>query len=217
MEIKAFFNTINQRNSDFDLIRIGESGDGSYMIPDDLIGVKRCVSLGYGGIMTFEAHFARLGIRSLIVDKVVPDQNTSFFEFVDKFIGVNSDSDLRTISLSDLLKDYIDKVSEADNDLILQMDIELDEWLVINSLSTETLQRFRILVIEFHSLHLLRNRWVYKNIMIPVIKKILKNHVVVNIEVNSTTGKWSLDQRDWFPDTIEATFLRKDRTSKAEV
>jgi hypothetical protein len=96
--------------------------------------------------------------------------------------------------------------------MILQIDIEDDEWLVLSSLDHETLNRFRIVIIEFHSLHLLRNRWIYAKIMNPLVKKLKEVYTVAHLEVNQSSGKWTLNGADWFPDTIEVTFHHRNRS-----
>jgi|LakMenEpi03Aug12_release.lakeMendotaPanAssembly.Ray.scaffolds.fasta_scaffold175242_2 hypothetical protein len=212
-DVKILFKKLKECDSSFDLIRIGEPGDGSYIIPNDLGEIKHCISLGYGGIMTFENHLATLGIDSVIVDPVVPENNLENVIFVNKFIGSTSESERRTITLSDLIKNYIDGEDGFSSDLILQMDIELDEWLVLNTLSTETLLRFRILIIEFHSLHLLRHKWIFSKVISPIIENLTKNHYVAKLEITHGSGMWSLNGKEWFPDTIEVTFHRRDRKS----
>ena len=44
------------------------------------------------------------------------------------------------------------------------MDIEGDEYEVINSLNDKTLKKFRIILIEFHQLHYLFDNFMFKQI-----------------------------------------------------
>ena len=51
-----------------DLIRSGSSGDGGYLIPNDLEGLEYCFSPGVSTVADFENHLADLHIRSYLAD-----------------------------------------------------------------------------------------------------------------------------------------------------
>ena len=97
-------------------------------------------------------------------------------------------------------------MSEDEGDLILQMDIEGAEYEVLKHTSTDLLQRFRIMVIEFHHLQLLNPR------MVKLFKKILRSHHCVHLHPNNSKPLFQM--RDlWVPPVMEFTFYRKDRIS----
>lgn len=65
---------------------------------------------------------------------------------------------------------WISKYDHSNNDLMLQMDIEGSEYEVLLDLDDDLLRRFRIMVIEFHDLDELFNKFSFKLINL-VFKK----------------------------------------------
>jgi hypothetical protein len=64
------------------LIRLGSSGDGGYLIPDDLEGVSSCFTAGVGGNVDFEFKLANKGIKCFMADYSVekpPLSHSNFF------------------------------------------------------------------------------------------------------------------------------------------
>jgi hypothetical protein len=98
------------------------------------------------------------------------------------------------------------------SDLMLQMDIEGSEYESIINMSDTLINRFRIIIIEFHNLQDLWNSKFFP-IANAAFKKILKNHACVHIHPNNNSG---IDYRAGIkiPRTCEFTFLRKDRINK---
>jgi hypothetical protein len=93
------------------------------------------------------------------------------------------------------------------------MDIEGSEYEIINSMSSATLIKFRILVIEFHNLSRIRHSWYLKSYVSTAIEKLLSLYSVVHLNVNYQSGTWRILKSEIaFPETIEVTFLRKDRS-----
>lgn len=58
-------------------------------------------------------------------------------------------------------------------DLTLQMDIEGNEWMILRSLSINTLERFRVIILELHNLPLMREKVLFNIIVAPQLKKSL--------------------------------------------
>jgi hypothetical protein len=89
------------------------------------------------------------------------------------------------------------------------MDIEGTEYRVLGSAPDAFLQRFRIMVIEFHGLDRLFSRSSFDFIR-PVFEKIIRQHEVVHIHPNNCNR---VVRRDGLviPSTMEFTFYRKDR------
>jgi hypothetical protein len=89
------------------------------------------------------------------------------------------------------------------------MDIEGGEYVSLGSISQATLNRFRILVVEFHRLDSLWDE-AFFNIAASIFRKILQNHLCVHIHPNNCCG--IENQFDIpIPRIAEFTFLRKDR------
>ena len=89
-------------------------------------------------------------------------------DFEKKFVGPTTHNNF--ISLKDWMMTKIDY--EKEKELILQMDIEGDEYDVIHSIDINTLKKFRIILIEFHN---------------SIIFLILYHNKITNIFKNSRT------------------------------
>jgi hypothetical protein len=97
------------------------------------------------------------------------------------------------------------------NNLLLQMDIEGAEWDVFDSISRETLLKFRVLVVEFHSLHLLFFRLPFERIK-KIFDFLLNDYYIVHYHPNNNDGLQEYLGVKISP-TAEITFLRKDSCS----
>ena len=105
--------------------------------------------MGVGKSSAFELQLAKMGIKSIIADysvKKIPVSHPDFI-FEKKFVNVyNSDT---TITFLDLKEKYLKNYNK---DMILQMDIEGDEYKVLLDMPQFELKKFRIIVVEFHFL-----------------------------------------------------------------
>lgn len=193
-----------------DLIRLGPNGDGGYLIPDDLDGVKACFSPGVDKISDFEQDCLNLGMKVYMADKSVDKPNLNVvpdrYDFIKKHIGCMNNSDF--ITLDEWVNSFLLK---EDEDLLLQMDIEGGEYYSLINLSDSLLKRFRILVIEFHTLEDFWNPHFF-NLAEVVFNKILQSHTCVHIHPNNCQGivsRYGID----IPRVAEFTFLRNDRAN----
>ena len=205
-DIKKLISSLRPKRTNKKLIRLGGESDGGYLLPDDLIDLTACFSAGVGEISTFEYDCAKLGMEIFMADASVdaPTINDSRFNFKKKFIGDKDFADYITI------EEWI-KESKVDStkDLLLQMDIEGAEFEVLNSVSSSTLKKFRILIIEFHQLQLLWDKDFYKKAN-SAFKNILKHHTCVHIHPNNCCGLRIINGIE-IPVVAEFTFIRKDR------
>jgi hypothetical protein len=193
------------------LIRIGSDGDGGYLVPDDLAGIEYCFSPGVSAISHFEDHLATLNIRSFLADYSVdsPPVSRPEFTFDKKFLGaVDQDHFFTLASWKDkYLKGY-------SGDLILQMDIEGFEYEVILSTPADLLKQFRIIVIEFHSLDRLFDRFAF-GLISTCFDKLLQYFRVVHIHPNNCCGSVRKGAIE-VPRVLEITFLNKNRVSQTQ-
>ena len=89
------------------------------------------------------------------------------------------------------------------------MDIEGAEYEMIHNLFESLLQRFCVIVVEFHRLHQLLDRYSF-GWMSDAFRKLLKNHVVVDLHPNNARRSISRSDVE-IPYNMEFTFLRRDR------
>jgi len=188
------------------LVRLGPAGDGGYLVPDDLAGIEACFSPGVGLISGFEKDCADRGLSVYLADASVehPGALHERFHFVRKFLGVTTDERFMT------LDDWVAGSGvRADSDLMLQIDIEGFEYEVLLGASDRLMQRFRIIVAEFHRLDQFWNE-AFFGLASRVFEKILQTHACVHIHPNNSSPllkKGGLA----IPPLAEFTFLRRDR------
>ena len=192
-------------NTGYNLIRIGSNRDGGYLLPDVLSKIKYCFSPGVGPSTSFENKLKKYDIISFLADGTVSDpSNQSIkYDFIKK--NLNTFNDNKNITLEKWIKSKLNL--RKDHKIILQMDIEGSEITVINNASANLLNKFKIMIIEFHyfqSLALEQGCKIYDK----VFSKILKNFVICHIHPNNCCG-YSMINKYKIPNVMEFTFINK--------
>lgn len=180
-KLQSLLKSLYPLSIDKELIRLGPKGDGGYLVPNDLIGIQACFSPGVNFESGFEQDCAALGMKVFLADKSVdaPAIKNEQFYFTKKFVGVTTNDDFMT------LDNWVtSSLPEKNTDLLLQIDIEGYEYEVFLSTSDALMQRFRIIVAEFHSLHLLWS-WPFFQLAGRAFEKILQTHSCVHIHPNN--------------------------------
>lgn len=209
-ELTTLIHKLHPISPCMELIRLGPTGDGGYLVPNDLVGIEACFSPGVSNISGFEKDCADLGMQVFLADKSVdgPAMSHDKFSFIKKYVGATTSDDFMTVD------DWVDSaLPTSQSDLLLQMDIDGYEYETFLSMSNRLMQRFRIIVAEFHSLDLLWSKAFYKLVSCP-FEKILQTHTCVHIHPNNGDGsliKHGLD----IPLVMEFTFLRNDRVKNS--
>ncbi|MCH9664688.1 MAG: FkbM family methyltransferase [Gammaproteobacteria bacterium] len=205
------------------LIRVGcQDSDGGYLIPDDFEGIGACFSPGVSKMADFEKDMVKRGISCYLADGTVnkaPISDKSIHFTKKNLAKENSDNK----DMSFWQKLFRSKPQEMrldtwmnqhsyDGDLILQIDIEGYEYEVFDSIGDKTLNKFRIIVAEFHDLGnlLTYQRHSKGSIIHKVFKKLAKNFSVVHIHPNNANPSHLWGEYE-VPNLLEVTFLRKDR------
>jgi FkbM family methyltransferase len=193
-----------------DLRRIGPAGDGGYLLPDDLNGIAACFSPGVGDLSGFELDCVELGMRAHLADASVasPQFADERLDFIPKFIRAISDAE--SITLDEWVATA--EPNEAE-DLLLQIDIEGDEWGVFLGASPAVLRRFRVIVAEFHNLQGLQFADSF-SLQALVFEKLLESHTCVHIHPNNACGVSTVAGIS-LPRVAEFTFLRNDRIDRS--
>jgi hypothetical protein len=189
------------------LIRLGpKNGDGGYLIPDDLEGITACFSPGVSNVSGFEKDCAELGMRVFMADHSVnaPAEHHENFHFIKKFVGGTTFG--KYITLDDWVRETL---PNGASDLMLQMDIEGQEYETLFSISDKLMRRFRIIAIEFHNLDQFWNLPFFQ-IASRAFEKILQTHACVHLHPNNCCGSIKKDGIE-IPRIMEFTFLRRDR------
>ncbi len=207
-DIRAVLRRLQPLPSERPLRRIGGPGDGGYLVPNDLDGIVGCISPGVSSEVGFDLALAEMGIPVFLADASVPGPPVSHprFRFYRKHIHPAGAAD--RMSLNELYSLALAELP-SDGDLLLQIDIEGDEYAALLDLAPEHLARTRIIVAEFHGLRHLFSRFGCRMIG-PVFEKMLVRHAVVHAHPNNAAR--ALQRGDLvIPQVMELTFLRRDR------
>jgi hypothetical protein len=189
-------------------IRLGGTGDGAYVVPNDLVGIDASISPGVSSEIEFDLELGKRGIYSYMYDASVdrPSNLGNHQLFVPKFID-SFESDTTTT-----LDRIVERVRRSHSgDLMLQMDIEGAEYRCLSAVSEDVLKQFRIVVIEFHDVDVFMSNDLYvKNWIRPIFEKLTRYHDVVHVHANN----WSRVTQCHgigVPSLLEVTYLRRDR------
>ena len=214
-ELRALVQALRIAPIDQPLIRIGPDHDGGYLLPDDLEGIRNCFSPGVAECSDFECDLASRGMHVCLADRSVDGPAVSHpqFQFIKKFLASTDDPDEGLITLDTWYREALGPVAAEASEAVLQMDIEGAEYEVLHNVSDALLQRFRIVVIEFHRLHQLADRYAFRW-MSSAFRKLLRHHAVVHIHPNNNR-RILLCGGLRIPATMEFTFLRRDRIQAA--
>jgi hypothetical protein len=205
--LRSLIERLKPVTTDRGLIRIGGDSDGGYLVPDALDGIVACFSPGVSDIATFEADIAARGIPCHLADGSVnaPPCANELFHFTRKFLGVVDDGKTMTLDT------WVGQYAPPSGDLLLQMDIEGDEWLVFLSMSHDTLMRFRIIVVEVHSIWQMMSRLGFR-IMKATFDKLLREFCIVHIHPNNVARPVTVAGMV-IPSEMEITLLRRNAGS----
>jgi hypothetical protein len=205
--VAEFIRRFQSQMTPVDLIRIGGSGDGGYLVPNDLEGIKHCFSPGVDYTANFENELVdRYGMKCFMADASVeaPPIANPGFDFEPVFLGARNDEGFTTLSSW-----MEEKVPADDKDMLLQMDIEGFEYDVLIETELEALRRFRIMVFEFHDMEKLFNE-SFQRVIRSVFEKLYKAFSIVHVHGNNCCGLVHYDDIS-VPKLLEITFLRRDR------
>jgi hypothetical protein len=204
-EIKKFLNKIKIIDSGHKLIRIGANTDGGYLVPDILNEVEYCFSPGVANSVTFEDHLLKYNIKSFLADGTVTYNGKH--DFIKK--NLNSFNDDKNITLENWINQKLPSqpINKLNNKLLLQMDIEGSEIEVLYNVSQECLDRFKIILIEFHHFHEIFSLLGLK-IYNDLFDKILKSHNIVHIHPNNSADTVNFLNNE-ISGLYEITFINK--------
>jgi hypothetical protein len=209
-ELIEFFSKLSLTCQSSDLVRIGGTGDGTYLVPvSALSGIHACFSPGYGGIANFETDlYTTYGIFSYICDSTSPlpeDELCKGFKFTQKRLTLEDSES--THSLSQWINSC--RPNSLREKYILQMDIEGDEWEVLYGNLNLLNERFQVIVLELHDLEQCKSYFALKNKFIPVLHRLLESFCIVSANGNRYIGQFVVKNQN-FPRAIEITLIHKN-------
>lgn len=208
-KLRSLILTLRPILTQHELIRLGGNADGGYLLPNDLEGIKSCFSPGVNDTASFEQDLYKLGIESHLADYSIDNvpSGTIAKSFIKKYIGINSINEY--MSMDDWIE--LCEPNSSNNDLILQMDIEGAEYGAILGCSKKNLDKFRIIIIEFHQIETWSQSDFF-NLVEGTFQKLLDSHYLIHMHPNNATGIVNLNGFD-APRIFEATFIHKSRAT----
>lgn len=204
--LEALYELISTRhiNRDYRLIRVGSSNDGGYLMFKPVSPSCTVVSLGIADNMDFEIGLVNEKLVSTIFcyDGSIAKlpQHHEAINFQSKFIKVHESEN--SLSLSQVLAGI------NGDELILKIDIEGDEWDVLDSLPESELNRFSQIIGEFHGLASCNSDQGVRK-MANLLQRISSNFYLVNSHANNW-APFRIVQGIAIPDVVELTFVRKN-------
>jgi hypothetical protein len=191
------------------LLRIGSSNDGGYVLQNMDFSKVFLIS---GGIETnndFELSLAALGAEGIQVDYSISQPPVShpnlIFEPL-KIVGKVANKEHLETTIDDIYRRFSSRIESQKLKPILKLDIEGSEWEALESCAN--LDKFDQIVVEFHNLHLLA---VSNNLFQAreVLSKLSRTHKPVFVTGNNCCGFVTIGGHP-VPKVIEATFSRRE-------
>jgi hypothetical protein len=189
-----------------ELKRFGHEGDGSYVLPKNIVSPKTyLISGGISDNNKFEIELAKKGVTGIQVDNSISKAPEEHKNLIFKFATLGDRDGLYEVSLENLIS-----MVPLNKNLIVKLDIEGAEISALQHLSKKSLKRINCLVLELHNLSTL----VQNEKILQTLSK-LKGSGLSSIYLQANNG--ILDYviaGVLIPDNIEITFVRKDYVSK---
>lgn len=212
-QIEQMIDLLRPVNSSCEMLRLGGSGDGAYLVPALVSDMTACLSPGTASYKTFEDELANLyGIRSFMIDGSVDPSllSTSLIYNYQSFQKIWLEP-ITIPGLSICLSDWMASIVKSGISLeksILQMDIEGAEYKNIMSWSDDDLKSFSILILELHGLYSARHRIVLEECIMPVLSRLAQYYEVLHIHPNNNSYNGRIHGYA-VPDVLEVTLIRK--------
>ena len=193
------------------IVRFGDDMDGGYVLVDCIKDSTFVLSIGVGNNITFDSTISNHVSRVIMVDHTVNIGNvpSNAWFIKKKLVPFVKDNTLET-SLPELINQV-----PLNSRIILKMDIEGNEWEILESLDGAHLKKFDQMVIEFHGI-LEKAKKDSLDSMQNVIRKLLNFFDVVNIHANNYSS-YQIFLNFPLVDVIEVTFLNRQLSDYSRV
>ena len=187
-------------------VRIGALGDGGYVLNDDLENIDGVLSLGIGGEVSFDLHFANNNIKVYQYDPTVEGPPITHPNFVFRKLWWDKEDGPESRSLATMIDE--NGLGSSTN-LVLKFDVEGAEWRAMESVTPEILSKFRVIVTELHDFCHLSAPAMYVYIG-NILRLLTTHHMVTHIHPNNSNPVIPVFGIP-MPNVMEVSFLRKDR------
>ena len=201
-----------------DLVRIGPTSDGGYVLANNFKEISAVISLGVGKNVDIEMYFANLGKNILLFDGTItnlPKNHKKFNFFNSNVYGTSTSSrekdseilvnDIFSYYLKNLFKDLVTIPSNLE--VLFFVDIEGSEYDLLINLNRANLEVCQQMTVEFHD--------IFKEItssnpkIFECLAKLHETHELISAHGNNYGAAIQIDGAD-YPDVLETTWMRKD-------
>jgi len=186
------------------LLRIGGESDGGYVMwsrPD----VGWAVSIGVGGDVSWDQDVARRGAGVDLFDPTVSKLPSPVPGGTFHRVGISAQPDGDYQPLRVLVERSAARRTGAG---FLKIDVEGHEWPSLDAADGSDLAQFAQITMELHDLHQLSDTSAGPRI-VRVLRKLWATHLPVHVHANNYARVVKFGAY-WFPDTIEASWVRRD-------
>ncbi len=156
---------------------------------------------------SFEMDMAKRGIPSFLADASVrhPPLDIPGAHFLQRHLGAKDTA--RTMTLESWVA-----ATDPDpgTDLLLQMDIEGNEYDTLAAIPSALLRRFRVIVVELHFLPSVLTKPGFQRRALRAIEKLENLFQAVHLHPNNVAGTVEVDGTA-VPRVVEVTLLRRNR------
>ena len=181
----------------------GIYGDGGYVLLDDLNNIKIAYSIGISNIISFDKDLADRGIDIFMYDHTIDKLPFNHSKFHWKKIGLTSEfkkyENMKT--LYELLKE---NGHLNEKNMILKMDIESNEWDILNEIQDNILNQFKYIVLELHFI-----KEEEYELYFNCLKKLLKNHEIFHIHCCNCGGLFEIGENP-ICNVLEISYIIKE-------
>lgn len=196
------------------LERLGGDGDGAYVMVDPS-GSAGALSIGVGHDVSWDRAVAARGVPVAMFDPTVssPPTEVPGARFFPVGLGPPRPTPLMPLTGLDLrpLDELLSMAGfPAGSDLVLKVDIEGAEWAALEGVSFAP---FRQVALELHDIDGLADQR-RADAMLAVVDALATTHLPVHVHANNERPFRRFDGI-WFPEVIEATFVRRDLMPQA--
>lgn len=196
----------------FRKVRLGRDFDGGYVLLEDFSGLTAAISVGIDDDASWDVALAERGIPVYQFDHTItasPVASRSF-TFYKKRVAASDGPE--QISLDTLFRERIDNVAA---DLILKMDIEGDEWAVLEAADVGLLSSCRQLICEFHHLNCLFDSEFHDR-AVACFEKLSSIFFVCHVHGNNCGNIFNVGNVT-LPESLEVTFANRKRYAATDV
>ena len=200
-----------KRAKDLPFVRVGKANDGGYIMVDKFNtggGQATAYSFGISDDISWDADMAKRGYDVFMYDMTIdklPYENEKFHFFKEGIGGVKDET-----KLLDTLENFIARNGHENNsNMILKMDVEGAEWNFLETVSSETLNKFDQMTFEFHGMIAPKTADEMAR-TINLIDKINATHTLVHVHGNNSGYYIQVDNVGNIPSLLELTYLRNE-------